>query len=290
MPKPTLYISDLDGTLLRKDSTLSLYSREKLNQLVAEGLHFSLASARSVRTIRETVGDLRLRLPIVEFGGVFLSDLATGRHEVIHEIDPSIVPELHALIVENSCFPIFSTFDGREDRVYYDSVLNSGMNDYVQNRVAARDPRLRRLDDMTDAFADHMVCVTVIEPKEKLEALAAEIDARFGETLESTLLLNVYSPDFFWLTVHDRKATKDQAIRTLMKIHDLQDSELVVFGDQTNDLAMFAVADRAVAVENAHPTLKECATEIIGTNEEDSVVRYIMRDLRGGGCKLRPPR
>jgi hydroxymethylpyrimidine pyrophosphatase-like HAD family hydrolase len=94
---------------------------------------------------------------------------------------------------------------------------------------------------------------------------------------------NDYSPGWHWLTVHDRRATKDQAIRVLRDRYGLADHELVVFGDHHNDVKMFAVADRAVAVANAIDAVKACATEVIGSNREGSVPEFIRNDWRGGG-------
>ena len=77
------------------------------------------------------------------------------------------------------------------------------------------------------------------------------------------------------MTVHDKKASKDQAIRILMETRGLSDFDLVVFGDQTNDLKMFQIATTAVAVANAVPTVLEKAGKVIGTNEQDSVVKFV---------------
>lgn len=66
-----------------------------------------------------------------------------------------------------------------------------------------------------------------------------------------------------------------------MEQHGLDNRELVVFGDGLNDLGMFGVADRAVAVANAFDALKERATAVIGPNGEDSVARYIQADWEG---------
>jgi len=96
--------------------------------------------------------------------------------------------------------------------------------------------------------------------------------------VETHLFENLYSPGWFWLTVHDRRATKDQAIRTLAQRCGLTGSEIVVFGDQSNDLKMFQMADRAVAVSNAAEELKCHASVIIGPNESDSVVKFIQRE------------
>jgi hypothetical protein len=50
---------------------------------------------------------------------------------------------------------------------------------------------------------------------------------------------------------------------------------LTVFGDNLNDLPMMAVADVAVAVENALPEVKKAADIVIGTNQSDAVALYL---------------
>ena len=42
----TLYVSDLDGTLLRRDQTVSPFTAETINTLTARGMLFSYATAR----------------------------------------------------------------------------------------------------------------------------------------------------------------------------------------------------------------------------------------------------
>ena len=52
--------------------------------------------------------------------------------------------------------------------------------------------------------------------------------------------------------------------------------QAIVFGDEANDIPMFEIAGRGVAVENAIPELKRIAHEIIGPHHSDSVVRYLL--------------
>jgi hydroxymethylpyrimidine pyrophosphatase-like HAD family hydrolase len=81
------------------------------------------------------------------------------------------------------------------------------------------------------------------------------------------------------LTVHDEKAAKNQAIRIVMREWNLEESELVVFGDGDNDTRMLQMADRAIVVSNATDKVKRYATEVIGSNNEDSVAKFIRKDL-----------
>ena len=95
-----LYISDLDGTLLTNEPSLSEFSRATLMDLLASGLPFSVASARSVVSIRKMLRNLPLSLPVVEFNGAFLSDLETGRHGLINDLKPHVAREIYELLLK----------------------------------------------------------------------------------------------------------------------------------------------------------------------------------------------
>ncbi|AAM03771.1 conserved hypothetical protein [Methanosarcina acetivorans C2A] len=107
------------------------------------------------------------------------------------------------------------------------------------------------------------------------------LQEKYTKQIEVHIMENQYSPGWYWLTVHDYKATKAQAISILLKQYGLRSKDLTVFGDNVNDIKMFRLARHKIAVSNAKPELKKYATLIIGTNEEDSVVKYIM-----GKCEL----
>jgi len=72
-----------------------------------------------------------------------------------------------------------------------------------------------------------------------------------------------------------------------MKEYGLEDHHLVVFGDNLNDIKMFEIADRAYAVENSVEGIKKYATEIIGSNQEDAVIRFIEQEFIKSSLVLR---
>jgi hypothetical protein len=78
--KDHIFISDLDGTLLRRDARLSPRGRDLLAHSLDAGIAFTVASARSVASIATILNGLRLPLPVIEFNGAFIRDLETGRH------------------------------------------------------------------------------------------------------------------------------------------------------------------------------------------------------------------
>ena len=274
-----LYVSDVDSTLLRTDGSLSRFTRDTLNRLIADGLQFTVASARSCASLRQLLAGLDLRLPVVEFNGSFVSDFATGYHHLTHSMAPTVTTDLFTLLQRRGHVPFISTHDGhdgRTDRLYYDQLANAGMRWYAQDRQQRRDSRLRKLANLHHALHDQVVSFTIIARQPELLALQRTIHRHHRAAVQTYLFENHYSPGWFWLTVHDAAATKERGVAALRRLRpELQTSRLIVFGDGDNDLDLFQAADQALAVANATPTLKRHATALIASNDHDGVARYL---------------
>lgn len=275
---PVLYVTDLDGTLLQNDASLSPTTRQLLNERLAEGAPITVASARSVVSIRSLLAEIELTLPVIEFNGAFLSDLATGEHLWINSLPEPVLLRAFDTVTAHAIPPFLSTFDGQRDRLYAPPPVNAGMDWYVEDRVSRRDDRLIRVDDVSRGLGDRVVCITVIERVPALEALRQDLVAACADRLKLHLWENSYDPGWHWLTIHDPRATKDQAVTGLAAHLGLDAVEIVAFGDQQNDTQMLQAADRGVAVANAVDEVKAAADVIIGPNTEDSVMRYISQD------------
>ena len=73
----TLYVSDLDGTLLRKNETLSSYTIKTINALTSSGMLFSYATARSLNTAKKVTEGLNTHFPLIIYNGAFVKDNIT---------------------------------------------------------------------------------------------------------------------------------------------------------------------------------------------------------------------
>ena len=70
----TLYISDLDGTLLNPNAELPAYTKDALNRMIADGLCFSVATARTAASAFKILDGIQWKVPLVLLNGVLIYD------------------------------------------------------------------------------------------------------------------------------------------------------------------------------------------------------------------------
>ena len=279
MQNENIYVSDLDGTLLRGDATLSDTSRAKLTELLSAGVHFTVASARAWGEIQLVLGDLPLELPVIAINGAFITEYATGKHLVINNIDNDFAQTIYQQILDNALLPFIVTHNGTEDCLYWENLKNEQMQWYHDILHVHKDKRIRQIEDLKNALSEKVIAFAVMGPPENVKGLSKQLADEYPGLLENFLFENPYSPGHWWLTIHGQRACKSKGIQTLVEMTGHKLRNLTVFGDHINDIKMLKLAGTSVAVANAEEELKQHADEIIGSNEEDAVVKYIEKQM-----------
>lgn len=270
-----LYISDIDGTLVNNKGELSDYSKTGLNQLIKLGVLFTVASARSLQSIQQILSGVAINLPIISFNGAIISNYENGNHHTIHSIKPEMVFDIYKIIKSFKLSPFISSHD-ITDHLYHDTLINDGMLWYRNNRRQCNDIRLRDTFDINHILKQQIVCINIIATKNELLSLKHKISQNFSADIEIHFFENAYSPGWFWLTIQDRKATKANACLAIAHQMKIDQKNLVVFGDNSNDTNMFKIAGTSIAVSNALDNLKLIANKVIGSNTDNSVIKYIL--------------
>ena len=75
----TLFVTDLDGTLLNGKQRINPQSIEIINSLIEKGLLFTYATARSLASASIVTEGLNVRVPVVTFNGTFICEASTGK-------------------------------------------------------------------------------------------------------------------------------------------------------------------------------------------------------------------
>ncbi|MGI6665345.1 MAG: HAD family hydrolase [Christensenellaceae bacterium] len=151
----TLIVTDLDGTLLQNDATLSEKSKEILQMLIEAGLLFTYATARSFHTASAILAGLLMNIPIIAYSGAFIVDAATKQILISHIIETTVAQQLAEKIETLGLSPlVYAMVDGKERVSWLENKETSGVKNYVASRKG--DARLRPVDSYGALFAGNV--------------------------------------------------------------------------------------------------------------------------------------
>ncbi|MFZ7087717.1 HAD family hydrolase [Curtobacterium sp. RRHDQ10] len=275
---PTLYVTDLDGTLLAPTGRVSTFTAAAVRGLQDDGVLLTCATARSWLSTSRVLGDLRFGLPMVLYNGILTYDAVTGSTLDRHALPDDVVRRAVDVCRAHGCPPLVFRIDetGQERVSWVRAVANRGVASFWDDRPA--DPRNDPLATWDDLPTSGVFIVQVIGGEVEMQALAASIRAAVGDRAVVNAHPDTYHPEEVWLEVAPAGTSKAVAVGMLAT--RLGADRVVVFGDNLNDLPMFAAADEAYAVQNAVAEVRRAATAVIGGNADDGVARWLLSNAR----------
>lgn len=266
----TLYVTDLDGTLLNTKDRIDDFSIRTINELTSKGMLFTYATARSLVSASKVTEGLSVDIPIIAYNGAFIMKPSTG--EILSEEGYTEEERSYArsVVESHGISPmVYSFVDGIERVSWIPEFENDGVRRYLSVRKGDR--RFRSVTDNDHLYEGEVFYYTCIGEKEELQPVydIFSRDPRYRCTLQQEL----YRPEY-WCEIMPAGASKKNAIEKLKKMWGCD--RVVSFGDSLNDIPMFEISDECYAVSNASEELKAVATGIIGSNDDNAVARWLL--------------
>jgi len=260
-----LCIFDMDETLLSPDKTVSEGNLEALRKLRELDIGFSIATGRSPFLTGKYIDMLSLSLPVIACNGGML--ISTDWKDVIWEnpIEKTLLNSLFLyLLKEGADFVAYTS-----DMVYYaeNSVRVMTFVNYNRTVPARRQVPLTKFSygDLEKPLRD-IVKILFYSPSPEQEAFIRGIPG-----------LEVVSSGESFLDIMQDGSTKGNAVRALGKYLGIPVENIAVFGDNENDLSMFACGALSIAMGNSRDEIKEKARYVTGTNKESGVAQGIYK-------------
>lgn len=267
----TLYISDLDGTLLNKEANVSDYSIDVMNQLIQKGIYFTCATARTVASTCKILEPIAINVPMVLMNGVCVYDSIEEKYKKIEYLNPSqtstIIAELKNAGVTGFMYEI-------KDHIlttYYENLDAKARKDFHDERVNLYQKNFTNVNDFSNIDLSNIIYFCILDYKEKLECLV-EVLLNIPD-VKVEFYKDIYSEDFWYLEIFRSTATKYNAVNYLRKEYHFD--KVIGFGDNLNDLPFFKACDECYAVLNAKDEVKKAATAIIDSNTNNAVANWL---------------
>ncbi|MEU3318191.1 HAD family hydrolase [Streptomyces sp. NPDC006785] len=272
MPTPpayTLVATDLDGTLLRPDGTVSARSRAALGRAAASGARHLIVTGRPVPGIRALLADLAYTGLVVCGQGTQLYDADAGRLLRSVTLDREAADTALGKI-EAEVGAVFAAVD--QDGVDGVTLIEAGY------RMPNPTLPAQRVGSREALWERPVIKVLVRHPELGDDALTAAARGAVGDLATVTMA----GPGTVELA--PRGVDKGTGLAAAAELLGIGAERTVAFGDMPNDLPMFAGSGLRVAMGNAHPELRAAADEVTLTHAEDGVAVVLERLFGTGGA------
>ncbi len=277
----TLYVSDLDGTLLGTDSLVSPTSAAIISDLCSRGAMITVATARTPATVVPLLRHTGISMPAIVMTGAATWSIEQGRFIQTHILDSADASLAVETVTRHGITPfIYTTAPAGSPlalEVYHSA---KALNHMERNFVDARaDMPLKRfyLDTpMPPGCSDRVMLIFGMGEIDRIQAAADDLTGRTGCYVSH--YPDIFDPSAGLIEIYAPGVSKAAAMRRLAK--ECGAKRTVAFGDNLNDIPMLEAADVAVAMGNAQPQVKEIADIVTDANYTDSVARFIAQDFR----------
>jgi Cof subfamily protein (haloacid dehalogenase superfamily) len=261
-----LLLSDVDGTLVRPDKSLSPSTVDAVQALHEAEITFAVTSGRPPRGMAMLVEPLALRGPLAGFNGGLVVEPDMDVIEE-HAIADELVPTAIRLLEESGLY-VWA---------------------YRGNDWYVRDPDAPRVDreshtlqfgpTVLESFGSLGPGVAkIVGVGDDLDAVAAA-QRRVSDELGERVSAATSQP--YYLDVTHPLANKGAVVEFLSRRYEARLEDIATIGDGRNDVLMFARSGLSIAMGNAHPDVQHAAHHVTTTNEDDGFAKAVDRYILG---------
>lgn len=269
MPKYKLIASDLDGTLLKNDMTISKENLLAIEELSKKGVHFVLSTGRTLSEIPQELKDIQNIRYIIHSNGSVIYDKETKKrvtscmsHDLFrYVIDTFCEYETLIEIRYNGISYVDAQFCNAEGFEYYH------VSPYYQEFIETTNILKENFYEFCNLLDEMEVVSAYFRDEKHYEECKTRI--------ESTGQLYMACPEPYMMEVFHKDAGKGKALSRLAKILDIAEEDTIAVGDSNNDRTIIKAAGLGLVVENGCQELKDIADAVICSNEEH-IAEYVL--------------
>ena len=254
MTRIALVVSDVDGTLLTKDKTLTDGAKAAVRRLHDAGIGFTITSSRPTIGMRFLIEPLGITLPVGPFNGSSI-------------VDPQMKPVEQHLIPASAverCLEILNQF-GADIWLFSNDkwLTRNGDAEYVPHEKRA----IRADPNIVEDFAPYLstACKVVGSSSDAELLQRCEISMQQALGTQATAVRS----QSYYLDVTPPGFDKGTFVQAMAKRQGMSTDAVATIGDMQNDLAMFAKSGMSIAMGNATDDVKALAAHVTGSNENE---------------------
>lgn len=256
--RPRLVATDLDGTLVRSDGTVSPYTREVLAAVETLGVPVVFVTGRPLRWAEDVFDYVGEHGLAVVSNGALVWDVARHRVHLLRPIEPEL-----GLAV---CRLLRAALPGTSFAV--ETLEGIGLEpEFLERHPVPEGARRGPVEELFDRPAVKLLA--------RHEELAPEAFWDLAEQVVGGRLVITWSSSTSLLEISAPGVTKASTLALLCADLGVEADDVIAFGDMPNDLPMLAWAGTSYAMADAHPTVTAAADHVAPGHDDDGVARVL---------------
>ena len=256
-----LIASDMDGTLLRSDRTISEKTVNTIRSLKQKGVKFVLSTGRPLVAVEKYNELLELNGPAIIYNGAQIYDFASKK--IIFE---KYLDFADAKFIWDEGLKRNVEMYLWAENVLYTNLVNDRIYEYTGESRAA----FKKLENINEISDKKVTKIIWDDSGDIIEKYVKELDEiGFYEKV------NYCSSMLRFLEFFNKDTSKKVAIQKLEEIYNITKDEIIAIGDGNNDIEMISYAGLGVAMGNADDKVKSIAKIVTTTNDEEGVLNVI---------------
>lgn len=255
-----LIATDVDGTLVPEGSNvLPEAYYDILRRGKQQGIIFAAASGRQYPSLKKLFLPIQQDMIFIAENGAYV--VCRDQEMSCSIIDQKMIELLIRLVrkideCEICLCARTTTYVESKQQTYIDLLTKNYKND------------ITRVEDLL-SVQDDFIKFSIFHPKDAVKAARATISKAVGTKLE------IVCAGQNWLDCMNQTVSKGTALATIQRQLRIKREETLVFGDNENDLSMFAQAEESYAVANAQERIKKAAKHVADRRENNGVLKVL---------------
>lgn len=264
--KNTIFLCDMDGTLLRDDSTVSQKSKDSISKWIQKGGHFGIATGRGHINAATFLEGVQINAPCIYYNGSMLYDEVKKEVVKVKSMPQEKLKDVLSWVVK--------TYPKVMVHVYGLEICHIVSKEEDADQVILREHLPASFSDLEDISNEPWIKILFAGKSHELKAIEEKLQQKLNDDVRWVYSLDIY------LEILPIGVSKGNMVPKLKELHG-KDAKIIALGDYYNDIEMIKEADFGIAMGNAPEDFKRLADHVTLSNEEDGVSK-VLEDLMDG--------
>ena len=264
-----IIFSDIDGTFLTNDKSVTPLTAKTLKKILDMGIKFAFVSARMPEAIYIITDNIKLpHTAVVSYSGAYV---LTEDEKVLHD------KKISAENTKNVLKEIFSNAKRWNDISVSFYVGRQWFAENIDNRIEKEifnTDAFAEIADLNELLEKNILPNKIFIRSEKNSSTCAEMERELGKIFPE---LSVVRSANYLLEIMDKSVSKATGIEVLLNHYGISKDEAIAFGDNYNDIEMLKYIPQSVAMGNAPEDIKQIAAAVTDSNEDSGIYTYLVK-------------